>query len=265
MAVAFDEYTGSPTYSGSLTEMRATRKGKIAWGDIDNLFLELFPAAVLGIPQLPALCPGSSVLYADSVNFAPLHPDGDQDYTQTPPTYTYADVEIGYKTLSYEQTDPATDQIVTRRFSIGAEFMTMKNRGIRWKGEADPIKDTEFDAGKIVPMLETIITLHRVTAAYYSSLRTAIDGLIGKVNDGSFEGAAQGTLLFLGGEFQQTVTSDGTSPWQVELKFQCRLAKTGSDSVGWNWAWDDDSGRWREYETTKGDKVYPEGDFTTLY
>jgi hypothetical protein len=268
MAVAFDEFTASPTFSCTASEVRAVRRGKIAWADIDAMFAELFPAAAYGIPQLPQRYPGSSILYAESVNFKPLHPDGDQLYAFSPPRYTYAEAEITYKTIPYEQSDPGTptaSQIVTRRFSISGEFMTMKNRGIRWKGETTPIKDTEFQAGKIIPMLDASITLHQVTPAYYSSLRTVVNDLIGKINNATFEGAAAGTLLFLGGEFQQTVSNTGSSPWQVDLKFQQRLAKSGSQSVGWNWAWDDDTGAWREYETTSGDAVYPEGNFTTLY
>jgi len=264
MAVSFDEKVGSPVYSGTADSLSATRIGYIDWDDINAYYAELFPASVSGIPQLPALCPGSSVLRAASVSFKPWHPDGDQNTATTPASYTKAEATVNYHTIPYHQSNPASDQIVTRRLAIGGEFLTLKNHGLRWVGESESIPDTEFDPGKLCPTQEISITLHRVTAAYYSSLRAVVNTLIGKVNNAYFEGFATGTLMFLGGDFRESVSTTETL-WEVELKFKQRNIKSGGQSVGWNYAFDPESGSWRQIETTNGDAVFPHDDFTQLY
>lgn len=264
MAVSFDELVGSPTYSGSRDSINATRRGLIDWDDVDTHYAEMFPSPILGIPQLPALLPGSSVLFADSVTYKPQHDDGDQDCSATLASYTKAEVEIQYSGIPYHQSDPSSDQIITRRLTLGAEFLTLKNHGLRWVGESESIPDTEFDPGKLCPTLEISITLHRVTAAYYSSLRTICNSLIGKVNSAYFEGFSAGTLLFLGAGFTESVSTVSTS-WQTELQFKQRLIKSGGQAVGWNYAFDPEAGSWRQIETTNGDAIYPAANFNQFY
>jgi len=269
MAVTFYEYTGSPVYSGDGRKLSAIRQGEIDWSDIDALYLELFPAAVGGIPQLPALCPGSSVLRVSGVKFEPLFSDA--QIASTTGTgianpinqYDCCKVTVNYKTLSYDQANPSTDQILTRRVSIGGQFMTIPNTGLKWDdGDCADITNPDILAAKFIGTIDHEITFHRVPSIPWATLRS----LIGKTNSAAFEGAAVETLLFEGVSLQQTVTAGGAEPWQMTCKFKERNVD-GNNSITWNHFFDPDpnQGKWRKVVTQNGGaKVYPTGDFNNL-
>lgn len=259
MPVTFDEIPGSPVYAGTASELRATRVGLIPWGSIDAYYLELFPAAIAGVPQLPALCPGSSSLYAESVEFKPYSGDTGATFVGgSPSTYDQAEVTVQYKTIPYSS---ESNQIVTRRISMSGEFLVLPNRGLQWSGTPPvPVKGEDLNAGKIIATLEHQLTFHRVPVPNYADIRA----LIGKVNDGAFEGAAAGTLLFLGAEFRQEVTTDGSHPWEVDQRFMERRIN-GDSALGWNYFFRPDTGTWEQLETVSGDPIYDEGDFDSLF
>lgn len=267
MSVTFDELAGSPRYSGGRDSLSATRMGLIDWGDIDAFYLELFPAAVSSNkPSLPALLLGSSVLYADSVEFEPQIGENDvPECLGDVATYTKAKVTIQYKTIPYSQGAGADDQIITRRYSKTGEFMTLPSNGVKWDGDAAAVLDPDIVAGKVVPMEEIIVTLHRVTPAYFTSLKATIDDLIGCVNNATFEGRAAESVLLLGGDFTQTVSADGSVTHQCEIKFGVRSIKEGANKRGWNYFFDPITGTYRRLKTKDGKDIYEQKTFTTLY
>lgn len=269
MPVAFDELVSSPRYSGNAGELTAIREGIISWGAINTLYAELFPGPVAGKPSLPALLSGSTVLFADEVEFAPFHSDGEIVSCSPLNSYDKALAKITYRTIPYTQGGGASDQIITRRTERSGEFLTLRNTGVRWVGEANPIADPEAQAGLFVPSKVIAVTLHRVTPTFYATLKTASDLLIGKVNNATFEGHAAGTILYEGMSDEQTVTADGSQPYQVELRFNVRIVynQGSSTPLGWNFFFDDspDQGKWREMETMDGKPIYLSGDFSTLY
>jgi len=141
-AYEIEELAGSPKFTGSRTELTATRRVTLNWGDIDSHYLSLFPGAVLGIPSFPALCPGSVVLYAESVDYEPIC--GDEDaIVQTPPLpnptypnqYALAKATINYKTHSW-QLSPSGNNIITSRIALSTEVMTLGNLGLKWASGA---------------------------------------------------------------------------------------------------------------------------------
>jgi len=70
-------------------------------------------------------------------------------------------------------------------------------------------------------------------------------------------------LLFVGAAMIQTVTSDETLPWQVDLHFVERIVKQGAQQVGWNHFFRDEQGHgnWQRIKTANGDDIYPTGNF----
>lgn len=283
MPVTFDELAGSPSFSGTPNGLTATRRGKIAWTDGNALYQELFPPPSGGYPVLPVLFPGSSVLYAESVEYEPFVGEDDIPLSSGPATYAFALATIKYKTIPYTKSG-ASGQIITRKWSVGGEFLTYKNTGLQWANDAgtggfQKVNNPEHHAGKLIPHRNLTVTLHQVTPTYYTSLQTTCDGLVGKVNNATWEGSAAETVLFLGGDFTQTVAADNSQTWQVELKFAKRIVKNGSQEVGWNYAFREDAAggaKWVRLQTEKndgasppvqiqGDHIYPLGDFSTLY
>jgi hypothetical protein len=267
MPVSVEWLSGSPKYSGSRDSLSVTLECKIDWGDIDDLYLELFPAAVGSKPSLPALFPGSTVLYADSFEAEPFVGSDDVPTCSVNiPTYDSAKVTITYKTIPYSQGEGASDQIITRNWSLSGDVLVLPSHGVRWKVGAVVVNDPDVRAGLIIPMSDLKVTLHRVTSAYFESLRDTVNELRGTVNDAAFEGCAAETLLLLGGDFTQTVSADGSQTYQCELTFQHRVVNDAAGNPqGWNYFYRPDTGAFEELETKDGDPIYWTGDFTDLY
>lgn len=261
MPVAIDYTDNSPRYSGGPTGRQATIMGVIAGTDIDALFGELFPIAISGIPQLPALLAGSSALYADNVEYEPL---GKIVSCSPLPLYEKNLVTITYKTIPYQQANPSTDQILTYAAGIGGEFMTLPKMSLRWKAGAVPVQTEDISAGKVITSIDHDITLHFVPDPPYATLR----GLVGKINNATFEGGPTGTILLLGANLRQTVNSDGAQPWEVGLKFAERIID-GDSSLTWNHFYRPDAqapdDMWQELESNNGAPIYASGNFASLY
>lgn len=259
---------GYPRYRGSRDEKSATQQFKIAWGDIDALYLELFPIGVGNKPTLPALMLGSSTLYADSVEFEPfMGEDDNPDCPTNNQEYTYASATVEYKTIPYEQGAGADDQIITRKWTISGDFMVLPSHALFWDGlPPDPIMDPEVRAGKRIPTIDLSVTLHKVTPTYFTALQTRILEKIGEVNDAVFEGAAAETMLLLGANFDETVAADGSITHQVEITFQYRKVKDQlGNVVGWNHFFNPKTSHWERVVDKDSNNVYTPSDFSTLY
>lgn len=246
MSVTFSSYggyeaAGSPSLSGTADERKATRTGYISWSNINSLFIALFPSPVGGIPQLPDLFPGSSVLYAESVKFDPDLGEDDVILTAgPPPTYSLARVTIGYSTRQYDQATTA-DPIITRRRVASGQMMTLPNTGLAWAdGDGGIIENPEVQAAKFVGQITHAITLHRVVTVPWATIRS----LVGKVNNATFEGAAAECLLFDSLEEEQVVTQNGTDASNVTLNFIERNVD-GNTLVTWNHLYDPGTGTFR--------------------
>jgi hypothetical protein len=260
MPVSFDEFPGlSPTFTGSKSELTGTRRGLIAYTDMDPLYLELFPSPVGGIPQLPALLPGSSVLYAESLAYKPQFDEANAVSCPTgggQVTYDVMEATVNYKTIPYQQNDPNADQISTRRVSVSGEVMTVPKTAIEWASDSKPIVSDEISAGKIIGSISHHLTYHRVTSVPYSTIRS----LIGLVNASSFLGAAAETLLFMGADITEGIDSDGNFSYQLELNFMERVIN-GSATLNWNYFFRPGSG-WERAQVKGGARIYPTGNFS---
>ncbi len=126
-SVDYEELNDSPRFTGSYKGLTATRHWKVAWSDINNLYLQLFPPAVLGIPTLPARYDGSYVLFANEMKVKPFVADPGAECVSQAVTnwnstegfvnaYQWADVEIVYKTIPYQS---SANQLYTFRWSQG--------------------------------------------------------------------------------------------------------------------------------------------------
>lgn len=266
MPVAIDWLSGGPKYSGGRDSLSVVLEGKMDWDDIDDLYLELFPPAVGNRPSLPALFPGSAVLYADSFEAGPFVDEGDVPVCSGGiPTYDQAKVSITYKTIPYTQGGGAADQIITRNWSISGDILVLPSHSVRWEFDEVVVNDPDVRAGLLIPMMDLRVTLHRVTPAFFVTLRDKVNELRGKVNGAAFEGSDQEHLLLLGGEFTQTVSADGSQTYQCEIAFQHRAVPGAAGTQGWNYYYRPDTVTFQRLEKVSGDPVYELADFTTLY
>lgn len=266
MPVSVEWLSGSPKYSGGRDSLSVTLEGKIDWDDIDDLYLELFPAAVGSKPSLPALFPGSTVLYADSFEAEPFVGSDDVPTCSVNiPTYDSAKVTITYKTIPYTQGEGASDQIITRNWSISGDVLILPSHGVMWDFDNVVVNDPDVRAGIIIPMMDLKVTLHRVTPAFFETLRDTVNDLRGKVNNAAFEGSDAEHLLLLGGDFTQTVSADGSQTYQCEIAFQHRAVPGAAGTQGWNYYYRPSTGKFERLQKLDGSALYELADFTALY
>ena len=267
MAVAFDEQAGSPTFTGTISKLTGQRVGYIDWGDRDAMYLEMFPGTLAGIPQLPSLFPGSAVLYGAGVDYKP--PPGAEKIlscsSSAANTYEKCLATLSYETIPYEQDDPNADQILTRRFSIGAEMMIIPNHGLKWAGDGARIMDPDVEGGIVIPTIQLDFTLHRVTEAFFTAFMALTRTMIGTTNDDAFYGFPAETLLYLGGDFEHVVQADFNQAWTVSVRMAQKQVNQGAQSVGWNHLYRPDAGQFQRVKTMNDKDIYQLTDFDLLW
>lgn len=273
MSVQFDEINTSPKFSGTQSDRTVTRIGHIAWSDIDAFIEELFAPG----SSLPAKFPGSDILYADSYDIEPAFSDPkitNSGNGTIPNTYGKALVTVRYKNIPYQElplgAGSETRNIFTVRVSAAGEFQTLPNTKLHWKVSGLPVKNDALSAGKVIAMETIEVTLHRVINPDFS----VINYRLGTTNAEEFQNCPKNTVLFLGSDREQTVTSaseqesDGSggnnNPWNITLKFLHREID-GEATLGWNFFFNPDTGSWEELRTDNDEPIYWETDFNAFY
>lgn len=278
-AINFYDFTDGDKLSPRILINRETRaakrRGHIAYSDIDALILECFPTA----PAAPGAYPGVSYLYADSLEIAPLCEEGSAvNCAGDVAVWTNADVTIGYSTLPY-----TVSERITRRYSHGAEILTMPANSVRWESQAvgEHIETEDVQAGKLIPTIEHAMTFHRVTSIPWAAIRDNI----GCVNIATYESIPAECLLFLGAEVSFVFSTDGTQVWTLEYHFSERNIRwsdsteaAGESSAsssegfiatgppfGWNHFWRPSHKRWERVLDDDGNRMYSGGTFSGLF
>lgn len=253
--VPFEEYPkNSPEIKLTREARTVSRRGLIAWANIDALALECYPAPPLVYGRHPTI----PYLYVDSVDIRPLHPEASIDSFSVSGgvlSHEYAEIEVTYKRLDFDQDDNGAGgtDLLTRKWSFGGEFMTIPSHSLEWEDQpGQPVQQEEISAGKIIPTIEHSITQHRVTSINWTAIRVCI----GRVNLDEYEGADEQTLLFSGAEITFQFTNDGTKTYTKDLRFQERRVLQGSDVFGWNHFLRSD-GDWKKLKDKKGNLLYP--------
>ena len=258
--VAFNEIPGkSPKRVITPNGQRATRTGRVAWGDVDALIAELFPPTIASggsVNQFAgAQYPGVPNLRLVSMQIDPSSQKMSTAQTTTQEHTTVisydnpAEVTLEYETIApptneaenqeQENIDPVL--FLTHRWSIGGEFMTIPTLGFYWEIDGEDVQDV--DAGIFIPTIEHSITWPRVIRPPFSVMRTRI----GTVNNAALTFStgviAAETLLFLGAELKRDIMSDGARAWEVTYKFsEKRIIAEDDDTAdastqtvgGWN-------------------------------
>lgn len=242
-------------------ESKATRKGLIAWEQIQNVISTIFPVPIhQGAVQTEGVgiaLPGFQYLRADSIHFQPQTPrvtNTDVSYNfDALNTYENAECTITYITPKYtlvglegqngQAINPDPVKYLEHRWTIGAEFLTVPptTELTWWNGgvpaTADPVSD-EVVIGKRIPTIEHQLSWPYVLYPPFAAMRSCI----GKTNSAqiTFQTGviAPGTLLFVGAELQRQVLSNGTRAWNVSYRFSEKNIRSDDGTVqGWNVLW----------------------------
>jgi hypothetical protein len=265
-SVSFEELAGSPKIDASIEIVAnqasrghrgATRRGRVAWANIDAAIAECFPAA----PALPGAYPGVAYLYAKGMKIEPWSGDGGGDPVvvscASTNVYSYADITVSYETLPYD-----TSTLISRRYSFSHEFISLPGTTLFWFG-TDPIETVQHEdvrQTKSVSIIEHSITWHRVDTIPWTTIRANV----GKVNDGGTAlnanyfpaGIATESLLFLGAEISETYDSAGNVVRTLEYRFQERSIKVDGDVYGWNHLYNPAKGIWGIPLSPTGARLY---------
>lgn len=260
-SVSFSDWVGEPSKSPTIQATRdsrsATRVGVIAYSDIDAALLECFPAP----PALPGAYPGVSYLYVDSVSIEPW-PDQPAWFScTTVPTYVYAQLTINYSPLSYDASD-----LLSRKTTYRTEAMLIPANSMKW-GDGTAIQQEDLQAAKLIPMIDHAITYHRVAPANESAIDAAVRSNMGHINNGTFEGATGGTLLFAGADKTWTIDSTGAQTFSYEMHFiERKITWNGTPDYGWNNFWRNSDKSWQTLLDDNNQLVYPaSSNFSDLF
>lgn len=266
-AVSFDDLEGSPTFKCDIKSGTNTRVGRVPWLDLDALYDECLPP----MPSLPGLYPGSLFHYVKSLDIKVAHeqPGREMVTSGNVPYYETALVTIEYGPLDLGSgsgggSSPNPSDLITRKWSISGEFLTLEGVGLVWDG-GDAVKTEGVTFGKIIPMIKHHMDLHRVETVPTAFIRD----LIGKVNDGAYEGAADECLLFTGAEVSYRFNNHGQQEYTLQYEFNERIVKQGAAALGWNYFFRPDKAGGAGWEKIKtkvgGERIYPKGDFSDLF
>jgi hypothetical protein len=119
------------------------------------------------------------------------------------------------------QIDPTTPIVwCTQELDFAVETLSTPNSTYYWEADSAPAQvPVQVD----IPILTLVLTFHRRASLPVSVVR----GLLGKVNENTFLGAPDQTVLFRGARTTREASTDGTVTQKVQLTFQQR-------PVSWN-------------------------------
>lgn len=284
MAIAAEELAGSPRISISQQGTVAVRTFRVAWDawqEFARLLIGTYRTVGSGsyyIPPLPF--PGLPNLIVWDLAIEPLDPDspdGAEPVTLETSTNRYpsggAKVTATYRTLiergNRGRRDlPSVPQGTYLTFSadLGAEFHPMPGRLWRWSaGDELPVPD-DVQPSLLIPTGSLQLTWLRVLHPPWGQ----IQALRGKVNSGTFLGAAPGTLLFLGVRATRELqfVEDGGF-WRLEYAFaEQSKPLAGGGTAGWNHFYKEEAEggeHWLAIEDQSGNPPYADGDFNLLF
>lgn len=251
--ILWEELGNSPQYTVNPQGSQATRYGRINWADFDALVAEVFPVTILSgganivgigapMPERPYLRASQMTMQpeTDAIQ-GPFDSASLQDFDQLN-YYATARVTIQYITPKINITAPDGDPVplLTHRWAIGAETLTLPNKGLFWAIDNTAV-DEKLNAGILIPKIEHQISWPHVLDPPFDGIRACMGG----VNDSTFSlvtgDIAAETLLFLGAELERECLSDGSRAWTVTYRFSEKRLDYPKDQClpgGWNHFWD---------------------------
>jgi hypothetical protein len=211
------------------------------------------------LPQRGDGYPGSSGYVLD-ISERAMVPGSSTQWTAT---LTYLP-----QTTGAWSTSGAAFAILPRSWSISGELLQFADTGdyyyVNDPGDNDPILGEvpafkKIATGRLV-IQEVVVNI----AAARARAKTALN----RKNDGAFESALAGDMLYLGFESDEYTNTDGDVRWRLRHNFLERdiPGKTGN---GWEYVLRDDTAEWSFIQISPAANtalpIYPDADFTGIF
>lgn len=261
-SVAFNELVGVPRLSRRITANRKkrgeVRHGIIRWQDIDLLLLECLPAP----PSLPGVHPRVGYLFVESVDIVPWPPNpSNYTFNNTIVDYAEAIATIRYAPLPYD-----SSTLITRKSTYSSEVQLMPASGMKWQDTDDPVKSSDTQSGKVIPMVDHTFEFHRVPPNREGTLDNTVRDMVGMVNNSTYSGIPAENLLFKGASKTWTIDSQGQQTFTYGMQFKERSLKIGNNDYGWNHFFRNEDGKYARLLTKEGNLTYAKTDnFSNLF
>jgi len=279
MSVAFKELAGSPVETFGPDGMTARRTLLCAWADRRRLVEQLLGDGYEFGGNLRAVYPGSPSVVAMQARCEPIGDDVEAtvltELTEGLNAYTgFAKVTADYEYLPVADRNdlPAVEAGTCLGYRQQHDYETLPLSGDSFTWEDEPAQAVPEEAVPVirVPLVEHRLTWHRVVSPPWQAIRETI----GTVNDGTFLGAAAGTVLLDGVDARREFLrvddlAEFEVGWRLEYVFRERSIKTGDGTiVGYNHAYrslpagDPD---WDRLIDGNGNLPYATADFDALF
>jgi hypothetical protein len=275
MTVAFKELAGSPVEQYGEDGFSARREFLIAWEDREAFAAEVLGTAAEhgGRPKLAY--PGKSAVFAASLRYEPLDPDNPDaqvltDLAEGLNSYSksFARARVEYRTLTQDRNDAPeapTGTFLTYRMRFAAEYLPIPPRGWSWADDPGAPLPDDMNLSMTIPVTEHHVTWHLVAKPPWDAIRS----LQGKVNQGTFLGAAEGTMLLEGADADKQLQTgfDQDNPqftWRLRYVFRERAIKHAGQVYGWNHHFREKPPGWAEIRLG-GNPMYELADFSPLF
>lgn len=187
------------------------------------------------------------------------------DPTSEMATFDDCIVTCNYESMQAEDNEDGT--FFTYRQTLGAEFLTIPSRALKWADNSKPVSPDAHGA-LLIPKTEHQVTWHKVQSPNWAVLSS----LRGKVNSGSMNIPVIGlscpaeTLLFEGAETSIQVDASGNGLWEVTIRLsEKKINGLGGAAYGWNHTYRDDPPGWVKPVDGSGNPTYAVADLTALF
>jgi hypothetical protein len=275
MSVAFKELAGSPVEQYGEEGFIARREFLIAWEDRDAFAAEVLGTASQYGGGTAIAYPGKSSVRAVGLRYEPLDPDnpdsqqlvdlagGLNSYSRS-----FAKARVEYRTIGVDRRDlPDVPQgtFLTYRMRFSAEHQPMPSRGWSWEDSPAVPPPDDLNLAMTIPITEHHVTWHQVINPPWAAIRE----LQGKVNEGAFMGAAEGTVLLEGADADKRFHTgfDLENPeffWRIHYVFRERAIKHAGGVYGWNHHFREKPPGWAAI-VQNGNRMYELADFAPLF
>lgn len=203
-----------------------------------------------------------NALYAKSLSIVPegdcVTPNSPIQWTKARITVTFGaltwdalpgDDPLGLNSFSQDPSENASLQFASQELRFSEEYYEIPNSCATYVSDGSPFNGPARGRTSIHHM---VITWHRYPLIPMTLLRSYVD----RVNQSTFLGCAQGTVMLEGVNTTRDMTSDGTITQKVQMNFKWR-------QNDWNAKPREDNGRW-DPVLMGGTLLYPYSDFKGL-
>lgn len=269
----YRQMPGYPKIKLSTTTATAQEQYMMKWNNLEDFMDESIPPPLMMGDQIIHInrrrFPKDLSLVTEDVSVEPWDSETTGEDPNVP-SGKWMRVNINYKVPEIpdheeeDEDDPET--FLTKRMSIGAEFLTLPPKGVKIGSNSGSStatianKAADLPITKLIPTAEITLSWKFVIQPPFKTILN----MVGTINSGNFLDCPEETLMFLGVDATQELTTQGAKPWTIDYRFSARLVKQGGGTVGWNHTYSPDKQQWVVLGM-KGKKLYDTANFKKLF